>query len=118
MTIKSCPHCAEYNHFDSGPRMARCWHCGSVANFANVRTLEEKLGAYLKAQIPILFWPLNSCARLQKIAPLVLLATLPLMVVMQLMSDSLDSTSINLWPIVQCSSNKAQIIINVLPTDF
>ena len=100
MTIKSCPHCAEYNHFDSGPRMARCWHCGVIENFAKARTLEEKLGVLLKAHSQILLWPLSSLMRLQKIALLALLVALPFLVVMQLIFNARENTAMNLWPII------------------
>ena len=42
--IRRCPHCAQLVHFENGHGWQRCWRCGSVSDFSQVKTGVEKLG--------------------------------------------------------------------------
>ncbi len=46
MTIRKCPHCAQFTHLDAGERAPLfCWSCAARVDFAALQTPQQRLVA-------------------------------------------------------------------------
>ncbi len=88
MTIRKCPHCAQFTHLDDGGRAPLfCWSCAARVDFGRLQTPEARLIARATATCDR---ALPNPSRLVRAGKIALVMAVPFVALMPLVCNGFD----------------------------
>lgn len=90
MTIKKCPGCVQYIHFDFHVGFEKCWNCGLLTDFSQLKSPEERLILLLENKLSVIAQPFSERVHFRAVGKAALVMALPVAVTMLLICNSLN----------------------------